>query len=604
MSLLEEIKRRKVFQVAAVYAVVAWLLIQVADVILPAFEAPTWVLQVVVFLMILGFPMTLIMSWAFDLTSEGVVRDQGTNVTAQGGSRRIEFVLIGLLVVAVGWLVYRDIAPSASPTIADISPALDLVESESQPDMLPNSIAVLPFENLSPDPEDAFFAAGIHESTLNQLAKIHDLAVMSRTSVMQYIEDRPSIPEIAKTLKAQMIMEGSVRYAGGRVLITAQLIDGRTDTHLWSEEFNRELTDIFAIQTEVAEHIALAMQVQLLPEERARIANRLTESTEAYEYYLRALSFPDWVVFPEYLPAYIDSMERAIEVDPDFSDAYALLAHGYYTRGDREVAIEYAQRAIELGPTSGRAYDVLSVALNNYHTRQGEARVASERAVELSPNDPWILLNHASQLAQVYNDYAAAFRLGERALAVDPDGALPCPCGGIQGRLGFIYLEAGELTAAASHLREAIRLYPDIYLSYLNLATVEYLTGETAAAKENLDRAVELLSAGAFYRAGYLTYLYGLMGDTKQAKELLARQEKLLDDPQREQWRPMGWAILGTRDKDRALREWTMTIDGYLLEGRPVAAGRITRFRDNWLNDPILEEPEFLELRRRLGFKG
>ena len=299
MSFLGEIKRRKVFQVAAVYAVVAWLLIQIVATVEDPLNLPDWVDTLVIVLLAVGFPIALIMSWTFNLTAEGLVREQGDTASRQGASRKIEYVLIGLLAAAMVWVIYR----------VEISPSDTLTFGGN--DFPPNSIAVLPFENLSPDPDNAYFAAGIHESTLNQLAKIRDLTVMSRTSVMQYEQDPPPIPEIAGALNVETVLEGSVRYANGRVLITAQLIDGSTGRHLWSDEFNRELADIFAVQAEVARRIAAALEVQLLPDEQARIETRATESIEAYQHYLHAMSLPNFLIFPEYGPAFIESIKRA-----------------------------------------------------------------------------------------------------------------------------------------------------------------------------------------------------------------------------------------------------------------------------------------------------
>jgi len=586
MSFLGEIRRRKVFQVAAVYAVVAWLIMQIIDVVSEPLSLPDWLDTIVIVLVAVGFPIAVILAWAFDLTPDGVVKDQGTYVTAQSSGRRIEYVLIGLVVIALGWLVYRvefDLGD-------DVRVQRDGV--------LPNSVAVLPFENLSLDPEDAFFAAGIHESTLNQLAKIRDLVVIARTSVMQYEENPPPIPEIAKALNVETVMEGSVRYASGRVLITAQLIDGRTGAHLWSDEFNRELTDVFAVQAEVAKQIATAMQVQLLPDELVRIENRPTESMEAYQHYLHALSLPNPIIHPQFMPAFIESLDRAIAVDPDFAEAYVELAWGYYGNRERDTALKFAQKAIELDPNLGEAYLVLALITEQFHVRQEEARAAYERAVELDPNDSDVLANSGRRFAELSGEYAPAIQTGKRAVAIDPNDP------GVHGALGFIYLRAGDLAEATPYLREAIRLDPGDYSAYLNLATVEYLNGNLSAAREKLDRAVQIMASGATFRVGYLAYLYGLLGDPDQAAKLLAQFEELNSARQRDVQLPLGWAILGTGDTERALRDWTITVNGYLDENRRVAPGRISRFRDNWLNDPILEQPEFLELRRRLGFSG
>jgi TolB-like protein/Tfp pilus assembly protein PilF len=547
MSFLGEIKRRKFFQVAAVYAVVAWLLVQVITSIEAPLNLPDWVDTLVIILLAIGFPITLIISWAFNLTPEGLVREGSGEAPTSGQGRGIEYVLIGLVVIGLGWLVYRVEFDSGGAGGAQ------------REGVLPNSVAVLPFENLSPDPDNAYFAAGIHESTLNQLAKIHDLVVISRTSVMQYEDDRPPIPEIAEALNVATVMEGSVRYANGRVLITAQLIDGQSDAHLWSDEYNRDLADVFAVQAEVAEHIAMAMQVQLSPEEQASIANRPTASTEAYQHYLYALSLPPAVFFPEYLSPTVESLRKAIAVDPDFAEAYAELAWVYYNSPDRHLAVDSARKAIELDPTVGLAYYVIGMRDRYYYSRQEVARAAFERAVDLSPNDPTIVPNS----------------------------------GRVQAQLGFLFMRSGEQAAAIRQFEQAIALDPAIYTNYLDLATAEYLYGDRNAAMVNLDRTIQIKSPGATFRADYIAYLYGLLGETEHAIEFLAQQGELLEDPQADGWETLGWAALGTA-----------TVDGYLNDDLPVALGRISRFRDNWLNDPMLEEPEFLELRRRLGYEG
>ncbi len=597
MSFFAELKRRKIFQVAAVYAVVAWLLIQIVATVEEPLNLPQWADTLVIVLLAIGFPITLIMSWGFNLTPEGLVKDGDVAPAARPG-RGIEYVLIGLIVVALFWLVYR--VEFASQTTANRSTLVttprDGVSAETSADVLPNSIAVLPFENLSPDPDNAYFAAGIHESTLNQLAKIHDLVVMSRTSVMQYGENRPPIPEIASALNVATVMEGSVRYADERVLITAQLIDGETDAHLWSDEYNRALVDVFAIQADVAQQIAAAMQVQLLPEERARIENRPTESTEAYQHYLHALSLP---FGRDYRVAFTESLERAIAIDPRFAEAYAELAWSYNVFGSVEQAVEYANKAIELDPTLGSAYQLLGDIASDYHDRQLEYRGHFARAVTLSPNDPWILSYHCYRLADRVEQVPDAIPFCRRAVAIEPTTP------NLHRHLGVVLMRAGDFAEAAAHVEQAIKIEPATnHTWYLDLAMIEYLMGDSRAATENLDRAVQIMSSRETFRVDYIAHLYGLLGDVAAAEKLLARFEEVYSSNDRAAGRTLGFAFLGTRDKERALRDWTRTVNGYLEDDWPINPGRISRFRDNWLNDPMLEEPEFLELRRRLGYQG
>ena len=245
----------------------------------------------------------------------------------------------------------------------------------------------------------------------------------------------------------------------------------------------------------------------------------------------------------------------------------------------------------------GVAYQALGDIYSDYYARQEETQVLFERAVELSPNDPDTLSYYCYRMADNSGDYAVAIPLCRRALAIDPTNDV------MHRRLGFVLMRAGELEEAAERISEAIEIDPINYHEYyLDLAMVEYLNGNPSAATENLDRAVQIMAPREVFRVDYIAYLYGLLGDTDQATKLLTRFGEIFGDAERQAGRTLGWGVLGTRDKERALREWTMTVDGYLEDNWPVSPGRIYRFRDNWLNDPMLEESEFLELRSRLGF--
>ena len=284
-SVWGELKRRNVVKVAVAYAIVGWVLIEVSSVLLPTFQAPEWVMRVFSFFIIAGFPVALILSWAYELTPEGIKLERnvavGESITQVTG-RKLDFAIIGALVLALGFVVYNYVLRDG----ADESPEVAVVEPEQA--VLPNSVAVLPFENLSLDPEDAFFAIGIHDTILNELAKISALNVIARTSMERYANSDQTIQEIAEELNVETVMEGSVQYAEGRVLITAQLIDPRTNTHLWSDSYNREFSDIFAIQADIAMNIANALEAEFSLEEQASIEETPTDSPEAYVLYLRA----------------------------------------------------------------------------------------------------------------------------------------------------------------------------------------------------------------------------------------------------------------------------------------------------------------------------
>ena len=271
MSLLSEIKRRKVFQVAAAYAIVGWLLIQVVVSIEGPLGLPDWMDTFVIVLVIVGFPLALILSWVFDLTRAGIVR---TRALAEPAADSAPVAAAAPIAHAA------PIAPAAAAVTA---------AAASTRRILANSVAVLPFENLSPNADDAYFAAGIHEEVLNYLAKIRDLNVIARTSVRQYAGSDKPISQIARELGVGAVLEGSVRYAGQRVRIAAQLIEAETEKHLWSEIYERDLLDVFAIQADVAIKIAEALQAKLSDADEASLESLpKTHSTEAHSLYLAA----------------------------------------------------------------------------------------------------------------------------------------------------------------------------------------------------------------------------------------------------------------------------------------------------------------------------
>src|SRR3954468_14365805 len=291
-----ELKRRKVYRVAITYTVVAWLLIQVATQVFPFFEVPPWSIRLVIILLVLGFPIAMVLAWAFDITPEGVKR--------------------------------TDDLPSDEPPRAVPSPFA--ASASPIPD---KSIAVLPFENLSDDQENEYFADGIQDDVLANLARIADLKVISRTSVRQYRTGTRNLREIGEELGVAHVLEGTVRRAGNRVRVNVQLINSRTDAHVWADTFDRELIDLFALQSELAERITIALRANLSPEEKASLRIHFTANLEAYENYLRARDLFRWSGAGdphENGNRALRCLDRAIALDPKFALAYTLASrwHG------------------------------------------------------------------------------------------------------------------------------------------------------------------------------------------------------------------------------------------------------------------------------------
>ena len=279
-----ELKRRNVYKVAVAYAVVAWLLIQVATQVFPFFEIPTWVVRLVVLLILLGFPIALIIAWAFELTPEGIKRtetaDQLPQHLARGRSWIYLVVVAGALSLGVFFLGRHYARPSAG------------AEGRAGPSSLPEkSIAVLPFENLSEEKSNAYFTAGIQDEILTRLSKIGALKVIARTSTALYATNPPDVRQIAKDLGVANLVEGSVQKAGDQVRIHVQLIDARSDSPIWADTIDRKLTDIFSVESEVAKAIADQLQAKLTGQEEKIIAAKPTDNSLAYDAYLRGLAF-------------------------------------------------------------------------------------------------------------------------------------------------------------------------------------------------------------------------------------------------------------------------------------------------------------------------
>jgi TolB-like protein/Flp pilus assembly protein TadD len=437
----EEIKRRKVYRVAVAYVVVAGGAIQIASAVFPAWELPSWALRLVIVLLLIGFPISLILAWALEVTPEGI-RTTPTPPSAPRRKRNVIALLAVGVIVSVAAGVF--LLPRASARKID------------------KSIAVLPFENFSDDKENAFFADGIQDDILTNLSKISDLKVISRTSVMGYRGKEKNVREIGKALGVSTILEGSVRKAGNRVRVNVQLIDARNDEHIWAQDYDRDLTDVFAIQTDLAQKIAHELRAKLSPGEKAQMTRKPTENGEAYLAFVQALPLHRQVEDTEKLLQAEQLYERALELDPKFALAaaqFSRLESWIYRSHDqaqarREKARSLAERAIQLLPDCAEGHLALGfsyyygdrdyenamkefviaqrglpneaevyLAIGAIQRRQGkwkESNANLEKAAGLSPNDPWPLQNLAFNY-EVLRNFEAANKTIDRALKLNPD---------------------------------------------------------------------------------------------------------------------------------------------------------------------------------------
>src|SRR5947208_6694119 len=324
-TFLTELKRRKVYRVAVAYAIVAWLLIQAASILFPTFEAPPWVMKVFVTAVILGFPVALILAWAFDLTPEGLRRSEEVSprqpTTSKPGSK-CTAINVAADVLAAALLAFQFARTRRSATAE-----LPKQTAPTAIGAMDKSIAVLPFENLSSDKENAFFAQGIQDEIITTLSRISGLRVISRTSTAHYNSAPENLPEIAQQLRVTNVLEGSVQKAGDRVHINVQLIKADNDAHLWAQSYDRQLTDIFSVEGEVAKSIADSLRTTLSPQEKARVEARPTENADAYVIYLRARDYqsrPDNLL--QDFRSAVNLYDQAIKLDPKFALAHARLS--------------------------------------------------------------------------------------------------------------------------------------------------------------------------------------------------------------------------------------------------------------------------------------
>jgi TolB-like protein len=418
MSFIAELKRRNVFRVGAAYGIVAWLLVEVASVVLPTFDAPEWVMKVVTFLVILGFPLAVILAWAFELTPEGIKRDSAvdsadssTHVTG----RRLDFILIGLLAVSVGYFAVDKFVLEGEPKQGAVTAER---RSAAEPVATERSIAVLPFVNMSSDPEQEYFSDGLSEEILNLLAKIPDLKVIGRTSSFAFKGKNEDLRGIGEALDVNTVLEGSVRKSGDRIRVTAQLIDVLDGAHIWSETYDRTMTDIFAVQDSVASAIIDALQIHV---GAAPTRGRPTENTEAYSLFLKARAAMNTFDLPDAEKLLL----KTIELDAEFAEAHELLAYCYWWQsgvmveavGGQERMRDAALRALELDPSLlfARAFVSGSTAVG-YYLAELEAL---ERVTLEQPN------NSGAREALIYDLLAAgyfreALTTAERFVELDP----------------------------------------------------------------------------------------------------------------------------------------------------------------------------------------
>jgi len=417
MSFFEELKRRNVFRVAIGYVITAWLLLQVVDLVLENIDAPSWIMQVFMLALAIGFPLAVFFAWAFVMTPDGVKLekdvDRSQSVTRKTGQKMNRNIIIALGLVVGFLLLDRFVGMEGSGSIAPDTVELKNASAHEQLNLTPVSneisVAVLPFINMSDDKQNEYFSDGISEELLNVLVRVEGLRVPSRTSSFTFKGSDKKVTEIGKELQVDHILEGSVRKAGNRIRVTAQLIDINTDTHLWSETYTRELDDIFAVQDEIAQAIVSALKVTLTGAEEKSLSQHSTTNVEAYNKYLLGVHLWNQRSIESLLGATKPLLE-AVELDPGFDKAWAALANAYalipeYRAGPIKEFIpmgrEAAEKALALNPDSARALTALAYIKAQYEYDITGAMTDYEKAMELEPGNN----TYAQRLERIVKKY-------------------------------------------------------------------------------------------------------------------------------------------------------------------------------------------------------
>ncbi|HET6631600.1 MAG TPA: hypothetical protein VFG73_02710 [Rhodanobacteraceae bacterium] len=471
-SFFSELRRRHVVRVAVVYAVVAWLLAQIAGLVLPTFSAPGWILKAFLILLALSFPVALALAWALEITPEGLRRtsalpqERRAPPEAGRGKRLLNAVLLVVLVAAVGVLAWRQFAP----------PGVLLTAAAAAP---AKSVAVLPFENLSSDKDNGYFASGIQDMILTRLADVGALKVISRTSTARYSAHPDDLKSIARQLGVATILEGSVQKVGKQVLINVQLIDAASNSHIWAKAYTRTLDDVFGVEGEVAQKVADALRAELSPAEAEAVAAIPTRNPQAYDAYLRAehyenqaLETGNFVVLDSKALA---AFREAVKLDPDFALAWAGLADAQITQyfhgtdiseGNLADAEANARHALDLAPDLPEAHLTMSYVYRWRAHDYVAARAELQRALQLRPN----YADAIAALGYIECDkghLVACGKLLSQAAEIDPHNSR------LSMYLGNVRLDLGDYAGARKQFRHALVINPRNSTAYARLSHLE-----------------------------------------------------------------------------------------------------------------------------------
>lgn len=557
MSFFNELKRRSVFKVGVAYIVVAWLILQVCDVVLGNIGSPPWVFKVILLLLCIGLPIAVIFAWAFDLTPEGIMRTDVLDEAEKEQETPAE-----------------TIETSSEPTIATGA-----------------SVAVLPFVNMSGDQENEYFSDGLSEELLNVLANIESLKVAARTSSFHFKGRTGDIADIAQRLGVASVLEGSVRQSGTRVRITCQLINAADGYHLWSETFDRELTDIFAVQDEISSAVAIALKVKLLGEDSPQRITGGTQDTGAFQAYLQAVHFHRRGSDKTALKSAVDAFEEAIKLDPGYAQAYAGLAFVWdqlatnsfvkYEEGIGKV-LDLTSRSIELAPDLADSYLVRGRMLLHYKLDQKGAREAINTALSLNAGNSEVQIEYA-RISSYFGNVEASVVAARKALELDPVSMFA------HHFLGHVLYFGRRYDEAIPVFRDVLELDPDYPRPRYTMGMCMYMQGDIEAAFAEIEQE----PLGWMKQSGSAILLHK-MGRTEEAERFLAML--IREDDEEYALYQQGQVNAQWGNAEQAMK----CLNRALHFGDP----GLSQLLVDPLLDPVRDDPRFIELLAKIGFES
>ena len=520
MSIIEELKRRNVFRVAIAYAIIAWLILQVGDTLAPALRLPESINTALAFFLILGLPLAIFLAWAYELTPEGLKKekdvDRTKSITELTG-RKLDYTIISVLVLALVYFAFdkfildpsRDSELVNATTEAVIEQASESLDAEN----FDRSIAVLPFVNMSDDSSNEYFSDGLSEELLNVLAKIPELRVISRSSAFSYKGKNMILADVARELNVAHILEGSVRKSGNRVRITAQLIEARSDTHMWSDTYDRTLDDIFVIQDEIALSVVQQLKGILLDE---AVPKTTTTDPQAYALFLQGRHLGNRYTKESAEQAEV-VFKRVLSIDPTFAPAWRSLGEIYGIQEDfgrplnesRELAEAAFQKSISIDPGYAPAYASMSL-LARAKFDLATADQYLQQALQLNTGTAYPLAAAAS-LMRTFGRFDKSINLARKSISLDPVQASQ------HANLGYSYYYGRHLDEAVSSFRKALSLAPQRFRAHFYVGRVMLAQGDLQEALVEMQK-----EPGEIFRLSGLAMVHHSLEDAEASNHALA----------------------------------------------------------------------------------